>query len=117
MRRILILGAILYTSACGYSEESFQNMLLNNCSAAGECAANMEGIDAEETTKLCEEIVGTITYDAGCTFDKKAARECLYEVTNLTCNTETGLLEGPTPSCENVYIDANEKACEATFSE
>lgn len=107
-----MVGALLGLSACGLSESAFLDEQLNSCGAVGECAANLEGVEAADATTLCEAIVLVMLYDDDCTFDKKAGKACLEEIDALTCNTETGVLEGEAKSCESIYVDADGKACE-----
>ena len=109
MKNLLMISALLGLAACGLSEDAYKAEVLAGCADGAACAANLEGVEAADVQKACEEAVGKLDY-TGCEFDSKAAKDCLSEGDAMTCNTEKGMMEGSAPSCEKVYTKDG-KAC------
>ena len=94
--------------ACGPSEDKFQDRFAESaCETLMECSE--DGGDSGfslvffENQEQCESFYSLAWGFMGeCDYDKKAAKECLKSLDDLTCD---GALEGPS-ACDDVYTGA-----------
>jgi hypothetical protein len=106
MNRSLLLFALL--AACAPSEEKFQDRFAESaCEVMLECAE--DGSDSGfslvlfENQEQCESFYSLAWGFMGeCEYDKKAAKECLKGLDDLSCD---GTMEGSS-ACDDVYTGA-----------
>lgn len=103
--RPLIFALLIPLAACSLSQEKFAAR-----SAEGSCELYQEcglldsfGGSLEACTFAIQDIQDAELADPVCAYDAKAARKCLKEIKDLTCDDFEGGSDGSsTPNCDAV---------------
>ena len=96
-----MLVAVLGLAACGMSEDEYKT-----CELLTECTGDTTGVSfGFESAADCETFYGAFfgLGTSGCDYDAKAAKECVAELQDATCDGSEG---SGTSACNDVYTGA-----------
>lgn len=93
-------AAFLLFAACGYSEEAYlEDEATASCAFTVDCYPGLYASVDE-----CVSLTYTGVPEAGCSFDPKAARDCVDGLEELSCPGEGEFPTFPA-ACDSVYLD------------
>jgi hypothetical protein len=99
--RFVALMGLTSLAACGVSEDEFREQYRETiCSLVMECQSDDDFIvfDSQGDCELFLTLFTSGTHGDDCEYDKKQGKECLGDLVEASCETDT------VPSCEDVFI-------------
>jgi len=98
--QFVMLSGLMTLSACGVSEDEFREQYKEAiCSLVMECQSDDDIFifDSQGDCELFVTLFSSGTHGDDCEYDKKQGKECLGDLEEASCETDT------VPSCEEVF--------------